>query len=188
MAAGAKEIYCDDGYPISIEHGNRNKIDLTLEPGYIVERHLKNGDYVVFNRAPSLHKMSMMAHRVRILPYSTFRLNLAVTPPYNADFDGDEMNMHVPQNYEARAELQELMRVGRNIVSPQSNKPVMKIVQDSLLASRLITRRDTFIPARVMMGLCMQLREWDGVLPPPAIHKPEPLWTGKQARRAAFSL
>ena len=94
---GAKEIYREDGYPLAIKHTDRNKTDLTLEPGYIVERHLRNGDYVVFNRAPSLHKMSMMAHRVRILPYSTFRLNLSVTPPYNADFDGDEMNMHVPQ-------------------------------------------------------------------------------------------
>ena len=210
--AGAKEIYREDGYPISISHSNRNKVDLRLEPGYIVERHLQSGDYVVFNRAPSLHKMSMMAHRVRILPYSTFRLNLSVTPPYNADFDGDEMNMHVPQarlplaccnvciparypatqlltgarcavqNYEAQAELQELMLVSRNIVSPQSNKPVMKIVQDSLLASRLITRRDTFVTKRDFMGLCMQLRDWDGVLPPPAILKPQPLWTGKQAR------
>lgn len=95
--AGAKEIYREDGYPISISHSNRNKVDLRLEPGYIVERHLQSGDYVVFNRAPSLHKMSMMAHRVRILPYSTFRLNLSVTPPYNADFDGDEMNIHLPQ-------------------------------------------------------------------------------------------
>ena len=89
------------------------------------------------------------------------------------------------QNYEARAELSELMLVSRNIVSPQSNKPVMKIVQDSLLASRLITRRDTFIEKRDMMGLCMQLRDWDGVLPPPAILKPRALWTGKQVRRAA---
>lgn len=97
VLAGAKVIYREDGYPISISNSNRNKVDLRLEPGYIVERHLQTGDYVVFNRAPSLHKMSMMAHRVRILPYSTFRLNLSVTPPYNADFDGDEMNMHVPQ-------------------------------------------------------------------------------------------
>ena len=62
-----------------------------------VERHLQNGDLVLFNRQPSLHKMSMMGHRVKILPYSTFRLNLSVTTPYNADFDGDEMNMHVAQ-------------------------------------------------------------------------------------------
>lgn len=46
------------------------------QPGYIVERHMIDGDYVVFNRQPSLHKMSMMGHQVKILPYSTFRLNL----------------------------------------------------------------------------------------------------------------
>lgn len=94
---GAKEIRRAGAYPISIAHSNRARVSLRLEPGDVVERHLANGDHVVFNRAPSLHKMSMMAHRVRILPYSTFRLNLSVTPPYNADFDGDEMNMHVPQ-------------------------------------------------------------------------------------------
>jgi len=53
----------------------------------------------------------MMGHRVRILPYSTFRLNLSVCTPYNADFDGDEMNMHIPQSYEARAELQYICSV-----------------------------------------------------------------------------
>jgi hypothetical protein len=84
------------------------------------------------------------------------------------------------QTYEAQAELRELMLVSRNIVSPQSNKPVMKIVQDSLLAARLMTRRDTFITRSDFMGLCMQLRDWDGVVPPPAILKPQPLWTGKQ--------
>lgn len=67
--------------------------------GTIVERTLENGDYVLFNRQPTLHRMSMMGHRVRILPYNTFRLNLSVCTPYNADFDGDEMNMHVPQSY-----------------------------------------------------------------------------------------
>lgn len=73
--------------------------------------------------------MSMMGHRVRILPYSTFRLNLSVTTPYNADFDGDEMNMHVAQTHETRAEMREIMMVPRNIVSPQANKPVIGIVQ-----------------------------------------------------------
>jgi len=62
-------------------------------------------------------------HRVRLLPYSTFRLNLSVTSPYNADFDGDEMNMHVPQTTETRAEVQEIMMVPRNIVSPQARLP-----------------------------------------------------------------
>jgi DNA-directed RNA polymerase II subunit RPB1 len=71
--------------------------DRHLEFGYKVERHMIDGDLVLFNRQPSLHKMSIMGHRVRIMPYSTFRLNLSVTTPYNADFDGDEMNMHLPQ-------------------------------------------------------------------------------------------
>jgi len=62
-------------------------------------RHLKNNDLVLFNRQPSLHKMSMMCHKVRVLPYSTFRLNVQICTPYNADFDGDEMNMHGPQSY-----------------------------------------------------------------------------------------
>ena len=107
----------------------RRDADRHLEYGFRVERHLQNGDIVLFNRQPSLHKMSMMGHRVRILPHSTFRLNLSVTSPYNADFDGDEMNMHVPQTLEARAEAMAIMAVPRNIVSPQANKPVIGIVQ-----------------------------------------------------------
>lgn len=61
----------------------------------------------------------VQGHRVKILPYSTFRLNLSVTSPYNADFDGDEMNMHVPQTPETRTETKEIMAVPKNIVSPQ---------------------------------------------------------------------
>lgn len=110
-----------------------------------VERHLIDGDFVLFNRQPSLHKMSIMGHRIKIMPYSTFRLNLSVTSPYNADFDGDEMNMHVPQSFETRAEVLELMMVPKCIVSPQANRPVMGIVQDTLLGCRKITKRDTLI-------------------------------------------
>ena len=101
---------------------------------------MQDGDIVMFNRQPSLHKMSIMSHRIRIMPYSTFRMNLSVTSPYNADFDGDEMNLHVMQTMETRAEAQEIMSVPRCIVSPQSNKPVMGIVQDTLLGSRGFTR------------------------------------------------
>ena len=88
-------------------------------------------DLVVFNPQPTLHKMSMMAHRVKVLPWSTFRLNLSVTTPYNADFDGDEMNLHLPQSVETKAELSQLMMVPRLIITPQSNRPVMGIVQDT---------------------------------------------------------
>lgn len=176
---GAKAIIREDGVRVDLRYTDRPS-DFHLEMGYKVERTLEDGDYVLFNRQPSLHKMSMMGHRVRIMPYSTFRLNLSVTSPYNADFDGDEMNMHVPQTAQARAEIKELMMVPKMIVSPQANKPVIGIVQDTLLGCRTITKRDTFIKKDVFFNIIMWLEEWDGIIPTPAILKPEPLWTGKQ--------
>ena len=171
--SGAKVIRKDLGY---IQ--DREKITLAL--GDRVERHLKDGDIVLFNRQPSLHKMSMMAHRVRVMLGSTFRLNLSVTTPYNADFDGDEMNLHVPQSYEARAELSEICMVPKQIVSPQANKPVMGIVQDTLCGIRMMTKRDCFIDQTTVMNLLMWVGNWDGKVPEPAILFPKKLWTGKQ--------
>jgi len=176
---GAKFIIRDDGTRFDLRIAKKES-DHHLDHGYKVERHIQDGDIVVFNRQPSLHKMSMMGHRIRIMPYSTFRLNLTVTTPYNADFDGDEMNMHVPQSLPAIAEVSELMMVPRNFISPQANKPVMGIVQDSLLACGLFTRRDTFLEKDMVMNLLMWIDTWDGKIPTPAILKPKELWTGKQ--------
>ncbi|XP_050018843.1 DNA-directed RNA polymerase II subunit RPB1 [Alexandromys fortis] len=141
---GAKYIIRDNGDRIDLRFHPKPS-DLHLQTGYKVERHMCDGDIVIFNRQPTLHKMSMMGHRVRILPWSTFRLNLSVTTPYNADFDGDEMNLHLPQSLETRAEIQELAMVPRMIVTPQSNRPVMGIVQDTLTAVRKFTKRDVFL-------------------------------------------
>ena len=176
---GAKYIIREDGQRLDLRYLKKSS-DRHLEYGYKVERHLQNGDVVLFNRQPSLHKMSIMGHRVKIMPYSTFRLNLAVTSPYNADFDGDEMNMHVPQTLETRAETIELMMVPKMIVSPQANKPVIGIVQDSLLGMRIMTKRDSFLTKELLMNLLMWIEHWDGKVPTPAVLKPVPLWTGKQ--------
>ncbi|XP_078177749.1 DNA-directed RNA polymerase II subunit RPB1-like [Carex rostrata] len=176
---GAKYIIREDGQRLDLRYLKKSS-DQHLELGYKVERHLNDGDFVLFNRQPSLHKMSIMGHRIKIMPYSTFRLNLSVTSPYNADFDGDEMNMHVPQSFETRAEVLELMMVPKCIVSPQSNRPVMGIVQDTLLGCRKITKRDTFIEKDVFMNILMWWEDFDGKVPAPAILKPRPLWTGKQ--------
>eukprot|EP00897_Mesotaenium_endlicherianum_P002261 jgi/Mesen1/2062/ME000150S01157 len=176
---GAKYIIREDGQRLDLRFLKKTS-DRHLELGYKVERHLIEGDYVLFNRQPSLHKMSIMGHRIRIMPWSTFRLNLSVTSPYNADFDGDEMNMHVCQTFETRAEVQELMLVPKCVVSPQSNRPVMGIVQDSLLGCRKITKRDTFIEKDVFMNILMWWEDFDGKMPIPTILKPRPLWTGKQ--------
>ncbi|KAJ2926883.1 hypothetical protein H1R20_g10219, partial [Candolleomyces eurysporus] len=175
---GARYVVRDTGERIDLRYNKR--ADAFLQYGWIVERHLKDGDYVLFNRQPSLHKMSMMSHRVRLMPYSTFRLNLSVTPPYNADFDGDEMNMHVPQSEETRAELSQIAWVPRQIISPQANKPVMGIVQDTLCGIRKFTLRDTFLDWNAVQNILLWVPQWDGVVPIPAILKPKALWTGKQ--------
>ena len=176
---GAKYIVRDDGVRIDLRY-LKKRADIHLANGYIVERHMQDNDFVLFNRQPSLHKMSIMGHRVKILPYSTFRLNLSVTTPYNADFDGDEMNMHLPQSMETKAEISEIMHVPRQIVSPQANKPVMGIVQDSCIGVHMFTKRNVFLGLDDVMNLLMWLSDFNGELPVPAILKPKPLWTGKQ--------
>ena len=128
---------------------------ITLRINDVVERVLQDGDIVLFNRQPSLHKMSIMAHRVVRTRGKTFRLNLSCTTPYNADFDGDEMNMHVPQTLEAQVEARELVSVEKNILTPQSHKPVMGIVQDALLGAFLMTDPKVRISRERMMQLCM---------------------------------
>lgn len=176
---GAKYIIRDNGERIDLRFHPKAS-DLHLQIGYKVERHMQDNDVVIFNRQPTLHKMSMMCHRVKVLPWSTFRLNLSVTTPYNADFDGDEMNLHLPQSLETRAEIMNLAAVPRMIITPQANRPVMGIVQDTLTAVRKMTKRDVFLDRAQMMHLLMFLPTWDGRMPQPAILKPQPLWTGKQ--------
>ena len=103
-------------------------------------------------------------------------------PRYNADFDGDEMNMHVLQSGMCHMEMACIMAVPMQLITPAANKPVMGIVQDTLLGSRGFTKRDTFLRKDMMMNLVMHLDTFTGKLPVPAILKPEPLWTGKQAQ------
>jgi DNA-directed RNA polymerase II subunit RPB1 len=158
--------------------------DIVLEYGDEINRHLMDGDVVLFNRQPSLHKMSMMGHKIKVMDYSTFRLNVSVTSPYNADFDGDEMNMHVPQSIQSAMELEHLASVPLQIISPQSNKPIIGIVQDSLLGSYRITRNETELTKQQFMNLMMWNKDFTGQLPDPSIKnvndKGYDLWRGRQ--------
>ena len=129
------------GESISLKYVDRNT--LTLNEGDIIHRHLLDGDPVLFNRQPTLHRMSMMCHIVKVMKKGqTFRMNVADTKPYNADFDGDEMNMHGPQDEESQAELMYLAAVPRQIISPQNNQSIVGIFQDSLLGSHRLTREN----------------------------------------------
>jgi len=154
---------------------------LHIENGDIVHRHLQDGDNLILNRQPTLHRLSMMGHKVKLLPHSTFRLNLAITEPYNADFDGDEMNIHFPQTVEASTEIREIMMAPQNIISPNESEPKTGLVQDSLLGIRKFTLRDTFLKKHTFMNIIMDLEDtWNHKIPVPAIIKPKPMWTGKQ--------
>jgi DNA-directed RNA polymerase III subunit RPC1 len=153
-----------------------------LRIGDVVERHMIDGDVVLFNRQPSLHKMSIMAHRARVLPGRTFRFNECVCTPYNADFDGDEMNLHLPQTEESRAEAAVLMDVRDNMINSRSGEPLIAAHQDFITAAWLLTQRDTLLTRDAMCQVCAYLGDGgeEVVLPQPAILTPGPFWTGKQ--------
>jgi DNA-directed RNA polymerase subunit A' len=137
---GANYVIRPDGRRKKITELNKEEIAKELAPGYIVERHIKDGDISLFNRQPSLHRMSMMAHKVKVMPFKTFRLNTAVCPPYNADFDGDEMNLHIPQTEEAQAEALCLMDVHKHIRSPRFSGPIIGATKDCISGIYLLTK------------------------------------------------
>ena len=157
---GAKSVERKNGDEISLRFVDRES--LVLQEGDIVHRHLMNGDYVLFNRQPSLHKMSMMGHVVRVMQKGdTFRMNVADTKPYNADFDGDEMNMHVPQDDEAELELKYLAAIPNQIISPANNKSIIGIFQDSLVGSFQFTRENIKFTPKEAMNLLIYKKNID---------------------------
>ena len=155
---GAKSIYIkSDNRPINLKFINPETID--LKSGDVVHRHLIDGDVVLFNRQPSLHKASMECHRVRVLPFSTFRLNVSATKPYNADFDGDEMNMHVPQSIASATELKYLATVLRQIISPRTSSPIIQIIQDTLTGSFRVSQDSVEVPEHIAMNIMARMKK-----------------------------
>src|SRR5438876_549363 len=167
-----------DGRRIRVTEKNAEVVAEAVEIGYTVERQLVDGDIVLFNRQPSLHRMSMMAHEVRVMPHKTFRFNLAVCPPYNADFDGDEMNLHVLQSEEARAEARVLMRVQEHILSPRFGGPVIGGIHDHITGSFLLTYKESKFTREEVTFILSKIDIRD--LPPPDVKKGgKEFWSGK---------
>ena len=135
---GANYIIRPDGKRKKISEDLKEEIINEISPGYKVERHLQNGDVLLFNRHPSLHRGSLMAHFAKILPGRTFRLHPAAAKPYNADFDGDEMNIHSPQTEEARAEAKILLDVKKNLISPKNNTNLIGCIVDAITGNYLL--------------------------------------------------
>ena len=172
----------ENGFVKSLQFGDRDRAAEQLRIGDTVERHMEDGDIVLFNRQPSLHKMSIMSHRAKVMEWRTFRFNIQVCAPYNADFDGDEMNMHLPQTEEARAEATLLMGVHHNLVTGRNGEPLVASAQDFLTAAYMITQRDVFFTKDTFCSLAAYCGDADEEIdvPIPAILKPVALWTGKQ--------
>ena len=157
---GAKIYEKKNGESISLRYVDKDSI--VLENDDKVHRHIMNGDAVLFNRQPTLHKMSMMCHIAHVMPVGdTFRMNVGVTKPYNADFDGDEMNLHMPQDEEAECELLNLAATTHQIISPTNNKSIIGIFQDSLLGSYQFTRKGIQFDNRIAMNLLMHYKNID---------------------------
>jgi DNA-directed RNA polymerase II subunit RPB1 len=182
---GAKTIVRADGRMISLKHVNTKEI--VLYNGDVVNRHLLDNDILLFNRQPTLHKMSMMGHRVKVLPYKTFRMNVLTTRPYNADFDGDEMNAHLPQSYEAMVELEDIAAVPHHIVTPRHAKPMIGVYQDTLVGSYRLTQPGINFTRREFMNLMMWNKRFNGNMPAPRGGEAgKERWTGQQVLGALF--
>ncbi|XP_020588466.1 DNA-directed RNA polymerase I subunit 1-like [Phalaenopsis equestris] len=168
-----------------------------------VYRHLQDGDIVLVNRQPTLHKPSMMAHVVRVMNgEKTIRMHYANCSTYNADFDGDEMNVHFPQDEISRAECVHIVNANKQYIVPTSGNPIRSLIQDHIVSAVLLTKMDTFLTreeySQLLYVSCVPPPSYssqainfgqkisavvvaDDIQPlPPAIWKPKLLWTGKQ--------
>jgi DNA-directed RNA polymerase subunit A' len=177
---GANYVKRPDGRRLKVTEKNCEELAEKVGPGWEVNRHLIDGDIIIFNRQPSLHRMSIMAHEVVVMPYKTFRLNTTVCPPYNADFDGDEMNMHALQTEESRAEARVLMRVQEQMLSPRFGENIIGAIQDHISGTFLLTNGNPEFTETQALDL-LRATSID-TLPEPAggTEAGEPYWTGRQ--------
>jgi DNA-directed RNA polymerase II subunit RPB1 len=157
---GAKILEKKNGDSITLRYVDKKSI--ILENDDTVHRHMMDGDPILFNRQPTLHRMSMMCHIAKVMRIGdTFRMNVADTKPYNADFDGDEMNLHMPQDTESDSELKNLAAVPYQIISPANNSSIIGIFQDSLLGCYRFTRENIRFTPREAMNLLMMFQRVD---------------------------
>jgi DNA-directed RNA polymerase II subunit RPB1 len=186
VANGAARVLHATGQLTQLNLLEEGEAPPLLQVGDVVERHLREGDRIIFNRQPSLHKLSLLGLEVVPVPGLAFRMNLTLTKPFNGDFDGDEMNMHVMQTVYAMAETATLIAVNHNVINPQNNAPCLGIVQDALVGAMLLSSSRTRLGVDIMhqcVGVIKYKHPGKEALPVPAgvdPHTQEPYWTGRQ--------
>ena len=161
--------------------------------GKIVYRTMTDGDFMLTNRQPTLHKPGMMGHRARIMRAErTIRFHYANCSTFNADFDGDEINLHLPQDHLGRAEGLDIVHADQQFFVPTDGKPLRGLIQDHIVAGTLMTMRDRFLTRQEYCQLIYDAiaqdcnGAWDIWMEPPTIIKPARLWTGKQVFTAVL--
>lgn len=138
---GANYVIRPDGRRKRITEDLKEDLCDEIQQGYKIERHLQDSDIVLFNRHPSLHKQSLMSHRVKITHDRTFKLNPAIVLPYGADFDGDEMNIHSPQTEEARSEAKILLDLNQNIISSKNGVNLVGEIADAITGNYILGKK-----------------------------------------------
>eukprot|EP00747_Dinoflagellata_sp_TGD_P160791 gnl/TRDRNA2_/TRDRNA2_178021_c0_seq1.p1 gnl/TRDRNA2_/TRDRNA2_178021_c0~~gnl/TRDRNA2_/TRDRNA2_178021_c0_seq1.p1 ORF type:complete len:770 (+),score=-41.65 gnl/TRDRNA2_/TRDRNA2_178021_c0_seq1:444-2753(+) len=180
---GANNVLISEiGGKCFLKFGDRLKLANKLKIGDTIERHICKNDIVLFNRQPSLHRQSFMAFKAKIFSSKTYRLNECACNPFNADFDGDEMNIHIPQTEEARSESLSLVNILSNLRTPKNGEILVSAIQDFITACYIISSKDEFIPREELCRFCGFMTDsYDRIdLPYPTIIKPKECWTGKQ--------
>ncbi len=97
------------------------------------------GKYVLLNRAPSLHRLSIQAFQPKLVEGKAIQLHPLVSAGFNADYDGDQMAVHLPLSKEAQAEARDLMSATNNLLKPADGSPVLNIGQDVVLGNYYLT-------------------------------------------------
>ncbi|EQD36931.1 RNA polymerase II largest subunit, partial [mine drainage metagenome] len=175
----AVNVIGKDGLRKRVTETNREEILAALEPGSVIERQLVDDDIVLFNRQPTLHRVSIMAHRVKVLPGKTMRMNVSIAMPYNADFDGDEMNLHVPQSIESQAEARYLMQPKNIVLGAKDGRPIAFIIEDEIAGAYLLTKDDTMFDKNEAMVMLSNIGVYE---------LPEPGRNGMYSGKSIFSL
>ncbi|MEM0154545.1 MAG: DNA-directed RNA polymerase subunit A', partial [Methanothrix sp.] len=168
-----------DGLRKRVTETNREELLAALEPGAVIERQLIDNDIVLFNRQPTLHRVSIMAHRVKVLPGKTMRMNVSIAMPYNADFDGDEMNLHVPQSIESQAEARYLMQPKNVVLGAKDGKPIAFIIEDEIAGAYLLTKDDAMFDRQEAMVMLSNIGIYE---------LPEPQRNGMYSGKSIFSM
>ncbi len=128
--------------------GARKMIEKKSPEVWDILEEVTQGHPVLLNRAPTLHRLSIQAFEPVLIEGDAIRLHPLVCTPYNADFDGDQMAVHVPLSVEAIMEAKLLMLATHNIFSPSSGKPILTPSQDVVLGSYYLTADPKTKPAK----------------------------------------